>query len=149
MYCHPHNYSKKSSKRKQKKKKKSFRKMFNSRGPNTEPCGNHVVILSHSLKVLFTLTLCLLFVKWLFIYLRVSLSNPYAINLAINKSWFNVLKAFETSMKITLIYILLYLRLSCTFPTYNLSSVMCYDFLKILLIVLIVCLSCNHLCDDT
>ena len=56
--------------------------MLNSRGPNIEPCGTAVVILSHSLNVLFTLTLCILFVKRLFMYLRPFVSNPYAPNLA-------------------------------------------------------------------
>ena len=67
----------------------------------------HLVILSHSLEVLFTLTLCFLFVKYLFMYLRASVSNPYAPNLAINKSWFNVPKAFGRSMNIAEIYPLL------------------------------------------
>ena len=31
--------------------------MLNSRGPNIEPCGTRIVILSHSLNVLFVLTL--------------------------------------------------------------------------------------------
>ena len=37
-------------------------------------------------------------------YLRASVSNPYASNLASNKSWFNVSKAFERSMNIAEIY---------------------------------------------
>ena len=78
--------------------------MLNSRGPNIEPCGMPVVILSHSLNVLFTLTLCCLFVRQLFIYLRASVLNPYAPNLTINKSRFNVSKTFERSMKTAQIY---------------------------------------------
>ena len=36
--------------------------------------------------------------------LRASVPNPLAPNLAINKSWFNVSKVFERSMKIAQIY---------------------------------------------
>ena len=43
--------------------KRLFKKMLNIRGPNTEPCGTPVVVLSHSLNVLFTHTLCFRFVK--------------------------------------------------------------------------------------
>ena len=81
-------------------------------------------------------------------YLRASASNPYAPNLAINKSWFNVSKAFERSMKIAQIYPP-YLKLSSIFLVYNSSSAVCYDFFKILLIVLIICLSCSHLLNGT
>ena len=36
------------------KRKRASKKMLNSRGPNIEPCGTPVVILYHSLNVLFT-----------------------------------------------------------------------------------------------
>ena len=65
-----------------KTKKRSFKKMLNSSGPNIEPSGTPV-ILSSSLKFLFTLTICFLFIKLLFVYIKASVSNP---TLAINKS---------------------------------------------------------------
>ena len=55
-------------------------------------------------EILFTLTLCFLFIKYLFIYLKASLSHSYAPNLAISKSWFNVSKTFDRFMKIAQIY---------------------------------------------
>ena len=45
------------------KRKRSFKKMLNGRGPDIEPCGTPVVILPHLLNVLFTFTLCFLFVN--------------------------------------------------------------------------------------
>ena len=50
-------------------RKRSFKKMLNNRGPNIERCGTPLV-LSYSLNVLFTFTLCFLFAKYLFMYLR-------------------------------------------------------------------------------
>ena len=68
--------------------------MLNSSGPSIEPCGSTVVILYYSLRVFFTLILCFMFVKQLFMHLKASVSNPHTPNLAIKKSWFNVSKAF-------------------------------------------------------
>ena len=64
--------------------------MLNRKGPNIGPCGPPVVILPHALSVLFTLTLCFLFIKLLFMYFKAYVSNPYAPKVTINKSWFNV-----------------------------------------------------------
>ena len=63
-------------------------------------------------------------------YLRASVSNPYAPNFAINKSWFNVSNAFESSIKIAQMYPPLsktFFHISQT-VTYSSSSVVCYDF---------------------
>ena len=76
--------------------------MLNSRGPSIEPCGTLIVIFSHSVK--FSFTLCFLSIKQLFMYLKASVSNPYALNLAIPNSWFNMSKTFEKFMKIAQIY---------------------------------------------
>ena len=85
-------------------RKRSFKTMLNSRGLNIDPCGTLVVILSHSLNVLFTLTLCFLFVRKLFMYLRASVSNPFVPKLAINKLWFDMSNAFKRSVMIAQIY---------------------------------------------
>ena len=45
------------------RKERLFKKMLRSRGPNIESCGTSVVILSHSLNVLFTLNIRFLFPK--------------------------------------------------------------------------------------
>ena len=74
--------------------------MLNSRGANYEPSGTTVVILSHSRNFLVTLIICFLFIKKLFICHKASVSNPYAPNLATNKSWSYVPKVFDRFMNI-------------------------------------------------
>ena len=85
------------------KRQRSFKKMLNSRGPNIEPYGIPVVILSHSLNVLFTVTFAFgLLNRSSCISER--LFQTHMLNLAINEPWFNVSEAFERPMKIGQIY---------------------------------------------
>ena len=92
--------------------------MLSNGVPNMKSCSSLFVILFHLLEIFFTVIVCSLFLKHVFICFRAFISNPYALNFAINKFWLNVSKAFDRSIKIAQIY---------TLPSNLFSNCVAYD----------------------
>ena len=72
--------------------------MLNNNGPRTDPCGTPHFNVLHVLYEPFTLVLCFLSFKKLYINLRAQILKPYASYLTSNKSRFKQSNALDKSV---------------------------------------------------
>ena len=93
-YCHPPNCL--GEREYVTTEKILFKKMLNNKGQRMEPCGTPVRIVSHLLKLLFTLSLCLSFFRYLEIVvfwsllILLMLKVVYSMNNCFNMDSFSI-----------------------------------------------------------